>query len=127
MIPIVIDTHRNHERISPPHSFINVLDFPSVRHLADYLRELDKNDTLYNQYFWWKRHYQLRSVNLYEGIHYKTHCGLCAALHDSSRSSQKKVYPDMKAWWKDGANCTSVDVDGVYTTRPACLNPGSHC
>ncbi|KAA0197302.1 hypothetical protein HAZT_HAZT006526 [Hyalella azteca] len=40
-----------YEETAPPHSFINVFDFPSVRHLADYLIYLDKNDTAYNEYF----------------------------------------------------------------------------
>ncbi|KAA0202854.1 hypothetical protein HAZT_HAZT008540 [Hyalella azteca] len=40
-----------YEEVAPPHSFINALDFPSIRHLADYLIYLDRNDTAYNEYF----------------------------------------------------------------------------
>ncbi|KAF2368339.1 Lipid droplet-associated hydrolase [Trinorchestia longiramus] len=40
-----------YEELAPSHSFINALDFASTRHLADYLKYLDSNDTAYNQYF----------------------------------------------------------------------------
>ncbi|XP_018013214.1 alpha-(1,3)-fucosyltransferase C-like [Hyalella azteca] len=40
-----------YEVVAPPHSFINAFDFPSIRHLADYLIYLDKNNTAYNEYF----------------------------------------------------------------------------
>lgn len=41
-------------RMLPDHSFIHVDDFKSPKLLADYLIKLDKNDTLYNEYFKWK-------------------------------------------------------------------------
>jgi hypothetical protein len=31
--------------------------------LAKYLDILDKNDTLYNEYFWWKPFYKLVGLN----------------------------------------------------------------
>jgi len=36
----------------------NVLDFPSTPALAQYLTILNKNDTLYNKYFWRRGHYK---------------------------------------------------------------------
>ena len=114
MIPIVMDTHGHHARAAPAHSFINVLDFPTVRDLASYLIQLDRNDTLYNEYFWWKRHFRVRNANLYDGLHYRTFCSLCAALHDASvkdsMRSHNKVYDDIEEWWKDMADCKSVGV-----------------
>lgn len=107
MIPVVLDSHENHARIAPPHSFINAMDFPSVPALAEYLIKLDKNDTLYNQYFWWKKHYRLRNAELYEGVHHLTYCSLCAALHDPARAGHQ-VYTDVMDWWRGKANCTTV-------------------
>ena len=39
---------------APPNSYINVLDFETPKNLADYLIRLAKNETEYQQYFWWK-------------------------------------------------------------------------
>ena len=109
-----MDAHGHHARAAPAHSFINALDFPTVRDLADYLIQLDKNDTLYNEYFWWKKHYRVRNSNPFRHHQYKTFCSLCAALHDPSLTSsfrsspQPKVYDDMKVWWKDSADCKTV-------------------
>ena len=44
----------DYRAVAPPHSYIHVDDFESPRHLADYLKLLDQNDTLYNEYFAWK-------------------------------------------------------------------------
>ena len=49
IVPIVMDAHGHHARAAPVHSFINALDFPTVRDLADYLIQLDRNDSLYNE------------------------------------------------------------------------------
>lgn len=109
IIPIVTDAHGHHARYAPPHSYINTRDFPSVRHLADYLILLDRNDAMYNEYFWWKEHYRIRNGVLEEGLHYRTFCNLCAALHDPARHSNsgrvKSIYGDMKKWWKDESKC----------------------
>ena len=64
----IMDPHGSHAKVAPPHSFINVCDFLSIRHLADYLKKLDKKDTLYNEYFWWKKHYKIRNAVLYSVI-----------------------------------------------------------
>lgn len=61
VVPIVLSLQGSHYRFSPSHSFINAMDFKSVRKLAEYLVRLDKNDTEYNQYFWWKSHFTIRN------------------------------------------------------------------
>lgn len=106
IILVVIDDHGNNARVAPSHSYINALDFPSIRHLADYLNVLDQNDDLYNEYFWWKEHFVVRN-SLLSGMFYKTFCTLCAALHNPPTESVQKVYKDMVAWWIDSASCRS--------------------
>lgn len=114
----MIDAHGHHAKVAPPHSFINVMDFPTLRHLADYLIKLDEDDALYNEYFWWRKHYRIRNGVLYSGLHYQTYCSLCAALHDPLRHSNQQVvektYKDMRSWWNDEAKCTAVQRDGIY-------------
>ena len=44
----------DYKSLLPPGSYIHVDDFQSPEHLAEYLKMVDKNDTLYNSYFRWK-------------------------------------------------------------------------
>lgn len=138
-----MDVHGNHAKAAPPHSFINALDFTSVRHLADYLIKLDKNDNLYNQYFWWKDYYKINNGVLYSGLHYRTFCSLCAALHNpnlhSNQHHHKKAfqqdsgsyYQNLKSWWRDGSNCKSVvlndTVGKINVVSPAQCSPLELC
>ena len=57
IVPIVYGAG-NYEAIAPPHSYIDALKYTPLQ-LAEYLDILDKNDTLYNEYFWWKPYYKL--------------------------------------------------------------------
>ena len=101
VIPIVFGLHDHYDQMAPPHSFINAAKFENVRQLADYLMLLDSNDTLYNQYFWWKPHFESRykqkDVNI--GM-----CHLCASLHSKL---PPKVYPNMSQWWDEQSSCVT--------------------
>lgn len=103
IVPIVFGYHDNHERIAPRHSFINAAKFETMKQLADYLIMLDKNDTLYNQYFWWKPHFQIRS-----GIEDQSYgfCHLCAALYNKTLIPPR-VYHNMTEWWDTKATCVT--------------------
>ncbi|KAJ8025139.1 Alpha-(1,3)-fucosyltransferase 4 [Holothuria leucospilota] len=55
IVPIVVGPSKgDYERLAPPNSFIFVDDFTSLKALANYLIEIDKNDTLYNEFFRWR-------------------------------------------------------------------------
>ena len=56
IVPIVLGG-AEYEKYLPKHSYINVNNFASPEKLATYLKLLDSNDTLYNQYFNWKKAY----------------------------------------------------------------------
>ena len=43
------------ERILPENSWINALNYPSVKALGEYLNELDRDPTKYAAYFDWKK------------------------------------------------------------------------
>ncbi len=115
VIPIVFDFHGHHSRFAPPHSFINAADYPTVRDLADYLKLLDKNDTLYNEYFWWKKHYVVHD-NREEG--YLAMCQLCALLHQN-QTSHTKTYYDMTEWWDTWAECKTLKLNRQRTSWTA--------
>uniref|UniRef100_A0A2P2I9W7 Fucosyltransferase n=1 Tax=Hirondellea gigas TaxID=1518452 RepID=A0A2P2I9W7_9CRUS len=97
MVPVVYG-FADYSAVAPPHSYINVLDFPSVKHLADYLLYLDRNHTAYNQYFRWKVEYE--SLMYYRAL--KPHdynniswCQLCEKLHTDN---QTKSYRSLAIW-----------------------------
>ena len=76
VVPVVMGG-TDYTRDAPPHSVINVEYFKSPEHLAQYLKELDKNENAYNEYFNWKNKYKIVSVNesFREGF-----CKLCEVL-----------------------------------------------
>ncbi|KAL5960721.1 4-galactosyl-N-acetylglucosaminide 3-alpha-L-fucosyltransferase FUT6 [Taenia solium] len=64
MIPIVLGAFKeDYESTLPPHSYINVDDYKSIRELADYLLYLDKNHTAYAAYFAWKEYGRICCVD----------------------------------------------------------------
>ncbi|XP_057381094.1 alpha-(1,3)-fucosyltransferase C-like [Daphnia carinata] len=103
IVPIVFDLHGHHKRIAPPHSYINAADYQSVRELADYLLLLDRNDKLYNEYFWWKNHYVVGGG---PGDTTGGMCRLCDYLHKSTLPL--KVYQNMTQWWDVQSKCRTV-------------------
>jgi len=114
VVPIVIDLHQNHARFAPPRSYINALDFSTVKELADYLQILDKNDTLYNEYFWWKEHYVTEyDVHPWEGNIYEESsrglCGLCSKLHEPSQPIS--IYANITRWWYTDSSCKILDTN----------------
>ncbi|KAK4008548.1 hypothetical protein OUZ56_013684 [Daphnia magna] len=76
IVPVVLGG-ADYAAIAPPHSYINALDY-TPRQLAEYLKELDRNDTLYAEYFWWKKRYR---VNDLHEMTKTALCDLCEALH----------------------------------------------
>lgn len=97
VIPIVLGAKpEDYRRSAPYHSYIHVEDFETPKELAEYLMILDKNDTLYNEYFRWKGTGEF--INTYFW------CRICAMLH---APAQPKVYKDMHAWWSGSGTCTS--------------------
>jgi alpha-1,3-fucosyltransferase len=72
VVPVVLGKAR-YNKLLPPNSYINVRDFSSPKRLAEYLKTVDKNDTLYNEYFAWKDSYEI--------VHVEPQCKLCEFAH----------------------------------------------
>ena len=98
IVPVVLGG-ADYTTIAPPHSYINALDY-TPKQLAEYLMELDRNDTLYAEYFWWKPHYRIR--NLYD-TNRQAFCDLCEALHTSP--IQTSIKKGLRKWYSNDANC----------------------
>ncbi len=78
-----------YRKVAPYHSFIHVDEFQTTKDLADYLKLLDSNSTLYNEYFGWKG----------TGIFLNTRfwCRFCAMLHGASKQLPSWI-PNLKAF-----------------------------
>ncbi|XP_041365193.1 glycoprotein 3-alpha-L-fucosyltransferase A-like [Gigantopelta aegis] len=99
VIPIVMGAApEDYRRSSPPHSYIHVDDFPSIKDLADYLTKLDQNDDLYNEYFRWKGTGSLINTFFW--------CRMCNLLHDKHAPT---FVSDIEAWWRGEGVCIGQD------------------
>ena len=99
-VPIVMGGG-DYTRHLPPHSFIDVRDFQSPRHLAEYLKFLDRNDKEYLKYFDWKLDWLIWRVHTKVAL-----CRLCEILHGIGR---ERVRSDLNIhdWWETGGECVA--------------------
>ncbi|XP_060075577.1 alpha-(1,3)-fucosyltransferase C-like [Ylistrum balloti] len=84
---------------APPHSYINIYDFDSIKELSEYLYLLSSSPTLYNEYFAWKTKYKPTRSTMYR---------LCDALH-TPRQAQTIIDP--RKWMRtDSCSRWSVGI-----------------
>ena len=100
-----------YEEMSPPHSYINTLDFKSPKELAIYLKYLISNTTAYYEYFKWTDYFSVHQDRN------RVMCEICEKLNEVP-PSQQKVYKDIKHWWKEKGNCNGISRAVRF------LNPG---
>jgi alpha-1,3-fucosyltransferase len=98
IVPIVYGG-ADYQRIAPPHSFIDALEF-TPEALAQYLTILDANDELYNEFFWWKSHYKVEAG--LEQMARHGFCDLCKKLH---QDQVPKFYPELETEWDPKNKC----------------------
>ncbi|KAJ8043714.1 Glycoprotein 3-alpha-L-fucosyltransferase A [Holothuria leucospilota] len=111
LVPIVYGAAKeDYERIAPPHSLIHLADFRSPEELVKYLETLDKNDTLYNEYFDWKKHGRIEVNSLGRTFLPKTFCKMVQKFLEIKNKNEKDVQsemPPLKSWWRDSCNQNS--------------------
>ena len=84
-VPIHMGLTNIHD-YAPEHSVISVHDFPSAKELAEYLKELDRNETKYNEYLAWKhRPYTKAFKALVDISNVHSACRLCIKAADINR------------------------------------------
>ncbi|CAI9744233.1 glycoprotein 3-alpha-L-fucosyltransferase A-like [Octopus vulgaris] len=102
VIPIVMGAHPDdYRKIAPENSYIHYEDFNSAKELAAYLHKLDKNDTLYNEYFKWKGTGQFYDVDLW--------CHVCSMLHHALDDKKQIWYENFGAWYAGKGVCIGKD------------------
>ena len=96
-----------YDLVAPEKSFIHVDDFESPKDLAEYLKKLNQNDELYNEYFRWK--------GTGEFINTKFWCRLCAMVHEAP-SAGSHWYPDVWDWWGGPNICVKSTPKNKYAS-----------
>lgn len=121
VLPVVMGGRReDYERIAPKRSYVHVDDYESPKRLAEYLRQLDADDELYNEYFRWK--------GTGEFIDTKFFCRLCTMLHDDG--APNKHYRNINDWWRGPGVCNNAMPwrrfieSSVEVSKPLAANNG---
>jgi alpha-1,3-fucosyltransferase len=99
MVPIVYGGAK-YSDIAPPHSYIDATQY-TPEGLAHYLKLLDANDKLYNEYFWWKGHYEVHAG--VEQMARNGFCDLCKKLHQDQNVT--KYYSELITEWHPKTKC----------------------
>ena len=95
LVPIALNG-ANNSKLLPSHSYIDVRDFRSPRHLAEYLNELDSNHTRYMEYFAWRKTYVRRTYP-------QPFCELCRILHNETHRYKDNFEPNV--YWNATKYC----------------------
>ena len=98
VVPIVMGG-ANYTKLAVPGSYINVMDFKTVKQLAEYLQYLDKNNTAYNEYFDWRLKYKA-----FGGKPNRSLCEICK-MYVAKSPLEPKVYDDLAAYWVKKGRC----------------------
>ncbi|XP_046590353.1 alpha-(1,3)-fucosyltransferase C-like [Neodiprion lecontei] len=97
VIPVVYGA-TDYETFLPPNSYINILDFPSIEALANFLTELSQDEERYLSYFKWRSFYKMVT-----GDPHIIACEFCKMLHEPNMPRQ--VIADIYDWWAKGSQC----------------------
>ncbi|RXN17057.1 alpha-(1,3)-fucosyltransferase 9-like isoform X2 [Labeo rohita] len=92
-VPVVLGPPtKNYEELIPGNAFIHVDDFSSPKELAEHLKLLDQNESLYRQYFTWREHFV--SSTTYFGPEHA-----CWACDHIRRNKNYRVDNDLNSWY----------------------------
>ena len=100
VVPVVMGG-ADYIKLAIPGSYINVMDFKTVKQLAEYLQYLDKNNTAYNEYFTWRLKYKVYQDLL-------SFCAVCRHFYPDNLP-ETKVYQDLTEYWSQKGKCNQKD------------------
>ena len=101
IVPVIIaSVNTSDVTFLPPGSFINALDFPTVKDLTDHMTTVGHCSDLYNEYFKWHSNYTL---NIKYHHSPTMLCELCKKMHLDT--SSVKTYHDIGSWYSVKRNC----------------------
>ncbi|XP_075887461.1 alpha-(1,3)-fucosyltransferase 7-like isoform X2 [Nelusetta ayraudi] len=92
VIPVVFGASlSDYKAVAPPHSFIHVNEFATLKDLAGYLMQLAQDKKRYNEYFAWRQKWEIKFYPDCRNIL----CKICT-VYDSLPAY--RVYSDLDAW-----------------------------
>lgn len=101
IIPVVLG-HVNYSHIMPRDSYIDIRNFKSPRSLADLLKNIDKDDKLYNS---WARRKMSLKCSAPKNTPYE--CRLCEYLH---KYQGQKQTVDVAKFWSIQNQCVDPEI-----------------
>ncbi|KAK2165487.1 hypothetical protein LSH36_49g00024 [Paralvinella palmiformis] len=102
MVPIVYG-NANYTKLVPAKAFIDVRDFESPKHLANYLLILKETPKKYLRYLSWKRKYSVLQEGDFKATGF---CRLCNILH-TDNYPYKSNYDPVADYWNPDKLCVS--------------------
>ncbi|XP_077398346.1 alpha-(1,3)-fucosyltransferase 7 [Vanacampus margaritifer] len=100
-VPVVLGAPvKDYEAVAPPHSFIHVEEFASVKELAEYLQQVAGDHKRYSEYFHWKRKWKAKAQKDWR----ENVCNNICSQFD--HLPPNKVYTDLAAWVQATGNGT---------------------
>lgn len=103
VVPVVLGGgNYSNGLLAVPGSFVNAMDFSSVKDLADVLIMLDKNDTAYNEYFAWRKLYYIADPPSWP-------CQLCSMLNNVTLPVKTYSRESLAKFWSKKTNCGFLD------------------
>ncbi|OXA64689.1 Glycoprotein 3-alpha-L-fucosyltransferase A [Folsomia candida] len=108
MVPVVMGAApENYKSVAPPHSFIHVNDFASPQQLANYLKLLDKNETLFAKYGEWRQSQTRWHLTTALGADF--FCRACALFYYGDFRPPPS-YPSSSTRWADLNKCLPKNI-----------------
>jgi hypothetical protein len=100
----------DYARFVPKSGYINVLDFKTPKHLADYLLYLDRNQIAYNEYFKWKKYVNFRKAREIVKAGYL--CEMCIQLHleEQTKLVKRRQLTPIKELFGMEENCYGANI-----------------
>ena len=103
VVPVVYGG-ANYSKILPHKSFINIEDFNSAQHLAEYLQYLAQNPEEYREYFQWKKKYEYVYENIYHPEYtIYSECAMCDYFVKTRNDPPRTV--NLEEFWSVRRNC----------------------
>ena len=100
-LPVVLGA-ADYKAVLPEKSYIDVRDFKSPKHLAEYLKVLSANVTLYGEYFQWKKKHEIVTH-----LTPSTTCDFCQYLHKTRYAKPHTV--NMNKFWNLKNDCVNKE------------------
>nr|XP_054768543.1 4-galactosyl-N-acetylglucosaminide 3-alpha-L-fucosyltransferase FUT6-like [Lytechinus pictus] len=104
MIPVVFGARKeDYVRFAPPNSFIHLNDFSTMEEFVEYINLLDRNETLYNKYFEWRKlgrvHYGAGRKSTMQPSGLCTLTKKLVEIGKDPQNSWRARNPNFRKWW----------------------------